>query len=60
MRKRNPNFQIFWQELQIIRYGFFRPDGNFIGQVRALSTLCDKYRTDDLFLALCKELRWNS
>jgi hypothetical protein len=59
MRKLNPNFQVFWQELQAIRYGFFRPDKNFIEHAQTLSSLCDDYHTDDLFLAICRETKWN-
>jgi hypothetical protein len=59
MRKLKPEFEIFWKELQAIRYGFFRPDRNFIGYVRTLSSLCDEHHTDDLFLAIYKETGWN-
>jgi hypothetical protein len=59
MKKLKPNFEIFWMELQAIRYGFYCPNRNFIEHVRALSSLCDDHHTDDLFLAICKEYRWN-
>jgi hypothetical protein len=59
MRKLPPESEIFWNELQAIKYGFFRPDRNFIRHVRALSFLCDEHHTDDLFLAICKENGWN-
>jgi hypothetical protein len=59
MRKLNPEFEIFWQELQAMRYGFFRPDRNFVGHVRQLSYLCDEHHTDDLFLAIGREIRWS-
>jgi hypothetical protein len=55
-----PNFKIFWKELQAVKYGEFCTSANFIDHVRALSPLCRKHRTDDLFLAIYREYRWSS
>jgi hypothetical protein len=59
MKKMRPSFEESWEELQAIRFGFFRPNRNFIDHARALAFLCSDYHTDDLFVAICKANRWN-
>ncbi len=58
MGTQKPTFQIFWKELETMRYGFFNPNRNFIDYAWALSSLCDAHHTDDLYLAITKELGW--